>query len=110
MVWKIQRYAGVAVALSTAALLGACGGNERTAEAEEGGTTVEVTTDLPASQVPDQQLENAAAGAAAAAATPGAGTSVVVSPDGGSPAPAGANASSEAAPAAGAAGVTEAPK
>lgn len=108
MARKFERIASIAVALSASAALAACGGGERTAEAEEGGTTAEVSTNLPESQVPDQQLENAAEGAAAAAATPGAGTSVVVSPDGGSPAPAGANVSGGAAATAGAAGVTTA--
>ena len=70
----------VAAALAVASLLTACSG-ERKAEAEVGPAEAEVTTDLPESQVSDQQLQNTAEGAAAAAATAqGSATSVVVSP------------------------------
>lgn len=69
-----------AALLAGAALIGACS-NEREAEAKVGAAEAEVSTNLPESQVTDQQLQNAAEGAAALAQTPqGSNTAVVVSP------------------------------
>jgi uncharacterized protein with FMN-binding domain len=73
----------LAAAAAAASLTGlvACGGDERTAEAETNNTTVEVTTELSQNQVTDQQLNAVAEGAAIAAGTPqGSATGVVVAP------------------------------
>ncbi|WP_374470889.1 hypothetical protein [Phenylobacterium sp.] len=70
-----------AALIAGAAALTACGGNERSAEAETPAAEAEVTTKLPESQVSDAQLQAAAEGAAAVAETPQAGSSVVVSPE-----------------------------
>ena len=96
---KISSPLAATAALALAGLLAACGG-ERKAEADVGNATAEVTTDLPESQVTDQQLENTAVGAAAAAATAqGSATSVVVTPPT-SPSP--TEGGTQTAPAAGA--------
>jgi hypothetical protein len=67
------------LALASAALVAGCS-REREAEVKTGYAEVEVSTDLPPSQVSNEQLQSAAEGAAAIAETPGAGSSVVVSP------------------------------
>jgi hypothetical protein len=57
---------------------------------DTGTAKAEVTTDLPKSQVSDDQLEAAAQGAAAIAETPGgSNTAVVVTPPADAPAPSG---------------------
>jgi hypothetical protein len=66
-------------AFAATTLIAGCN-REREAEVQTGNAEVEVSTDLPPSQVSNQQLQSAAEGAAAIAETPGAGTSVVVSP------------------------------
>jgi hypothetical protein len=75
--------------LVAAAALGACS-DKRQAEVDTGTAKAEVTTDLPKSQVSDDQLEAAAQGAAAIAETPGgSNTAVVVTPPADAPAPSG---------------------
>jgi len=98
---KPNRLASFAAALlAGAAVLGACGNKEREAEADTGKAEAEVSTNLPESQVSDEQLRAAAEGAAAIAETPqGTATSVVVTPPA-EPA-AGAGAAAPAAPAKG---------
>jgi hypothetical protein len=78
----MSKAATAAVALiGGAALLTACGGGEREAEANTGTAEAEVSTTLPESQVSDEQLKAAAEGAAAVAETPqGSNTAVVVTP------------------------------
>lgn len=78
-------------ALLACAALGACS-EKREAEVNTGTAKAEVSTDLPKSQVSDEQLEAAAQGAAAIAETPGgSNTAVVVTPPADAPAPTGEN-------------------
>ena len=76
-------------AVLAAAALSACN-EKREAEVDTGTAKAEVQTDLPKSQVSDDQLEAAAQGAAAIAETPGgSNTAVVVTPPADAPAPSG---------------------
>ena len=88
-------FALAVLAVLAGASLAACS-NEREAEVNTGTAQAEVSTNLPESQVSDDQLKAAAEGAAAIAETPqGSNTAVVVTPPAGSPAP---SAGTEPAP------------
>lgn len=78
---RTPKIAAMAVSLlAGAALITACG-QKREAEVDTGAAEAEVSTNLPESQVSDEQLKAAAEGAAAIAETPqGSNTSVVVTP------------------------------
>lgn len=77
---KTLSFAATAAVLAAGLALSACS-NERSAEVDTGKAEAEVSTNLPESQVTDEQLKAAAEGAAAVAETPqGSNTAVVVTP------------------------------
>lgn len=68
-------------------VLAACGGGEREATADTGTAEATVTTEAPASVVPDSQLQQQAQQAATAASTPVDGSGPVESTTPPAPAP-----------------------
>lgn len=70
--------AGYLALAAAAAALAACGGDERTVEADTGTAEAVVTTEAPESAVPDVQLQQQAQQAATAVSTPVDGSGPVV--------------------------------